>query len=277
MFKQPNRPDIDWNAVDYCQHSTAQQSWARELIAKLELQGEKRILDIGCGDGKITAEIAGCVPYGSVTGVDNSPAMIDLARHNFTAEKHPNLSFRLLDAGRMDYKDQFDVIFSNAVLHWIPDHKPVLTGICQALVPGGRILLQMGGKGNADDILKMMNILRTRDEWHDYFLNFTFPYFFPDCNEYEPLLNNAGFTVRHVELFPKDMVYNDKAGLAGWIRTTWMPYTSRIPEALRNKFIDEVVTEYLVHIPPDNNGKIHVAMVRLEVEAVKPSHPLNEL
>jgi len=276
MFKQPTRAGIDWNAVDYCKHSTAQQSWARELIIKLELQGEEHILDIGCGDGKITAEIAGCVPRGSVTGVDNSPAMIDLARQNFPAEKYPNLSFRLLDAGRLDYEDQFDIIFSNAVLHWIPDHKPVLTGIHRALVPGGRILLQMGGKGNADGILQMMDLLQARSEWYDFFLNFEFPYNFPDNREYTLLLKQTGLIVRRVELFPKDMVYSDSAGLAGWVRTTWMPYTNRIPDALRNKFIDEVVTEYLVHVPPDDTGKIHVAMIRLEVEAVKLAHSLKD-
>ncbi len=269
MFKQPNSAGIDWNADDYCQHSTAQQSWARELIGKLELRGDEHILDVGCGDGKITAEIASCVPHGSVTGIDNSSAMIDLARQHYPVSQHQNLSFSLVDAAELNFVKQFDIIFSNAVLHWIHDHTPVLAGIYKALVPGGRILLQMGGRGNADGILQMMDLLQARSEWHDFFSNFEFPYNFPDSHDYAFLLTQAGFSKQRVELFPKDMVYKDKAGLAGWVRTTWMPYTNRIPKVLRDKFIDDMVMEYLVHVPPDEIGKIHVAMVRLEVEAFK--------
>src|SRR5512133_3316891 len=134
-----------WNPSDYAQHSSAQQIWARELIAKLHLAGHERVLDIGCGDGKVTAEIASAVPRGSVVGIDNSTDMIGYAKAAYEAG---NLRFQVADAAALPFQAEFDVIFSNACLHWIYDHKPVLAGIRRSLAPGGRVLLQMGGKGN---------------------------------------------------------------------------------------------------------------------------------
>ena len=99
----------DWNARDYAEHSTAQQEWALELIAKLHLQGSESILDIGCGDGKVTAEIATAVPNGSVLGVDNSRSMVELAQKKYPADKFPNLNFQLADARNLPFKQQFEI------------------------------------------------------------------------------------------------------------------------------------------------------------------------
>jgi len=130
----------DWNANDYAEHSKAQQKWARELIAKLHLQGSENILDIGCGDGKVTAEIATAVPNGPVLGIDNSRAMVELAQKKYPVDKFPNLNFKLADARNLNFKQQFEIVFSNATLHWVRNHVPVLEGIYQCLCPGGRML-----------------------------------------------------------------------------------------------------------------------------------------
>ena len=87
-----------WNAADYAANSAAQQIWARELIAQLNLRGDEHILDVGCGDGKVTAELARAVPKGSVIGIDTSPEMIRFARKTFPRGKHPNLEFQIMDA-----------------------------------------------------------------------------------------------------------------------------------------------------------------------------------
>jgi trans-aconitate 2-methyltransferase len=259
----------DWNAKDYKKHSHAQLQWARELVEKLHLKGNKEILDIGCGDGKITAEIAGHVPDGTVIGVDNSLAMIKLARELFSTDEYPNLSFALMDAAALSFTEKFDIVFSNAALHWLKNHEPVLHGIHRALKPGGRILLQMGGKGNAHVMVSFSAKIMEKNRWRDYFVDFDFPYGFFDADEYTVQLKQQGFLVERVELIPKDMVQDGKTGLAGWIRSTWLPYTNRIPEKYRDDFIDDLATAYLDHVPLDENGMAHVAMVRLEVAAVK--------
>ena len=260
---------FSWNAADYAKHSSVQQTWARELITKLKLKGHESVLDIGCGDGKVSAEIAGHLPNGSVLGVDNSDDMIALARTHFPTEKHPNLSFKLADARHLPFETAFDVVFSNAALHWIIDHNPVIASIDKSLKPGGRILLQMGGKGNAEAILATLETLFLKDAWQPYFSEFEFPYGFYDPQEYHSLLNKSALEPVRVELIPKIMSYDDKEGLAGWIRTTWLPYTQRVPDDKRDAFIQHIVDQYVEGNPPDHNGKIHVNMVRLEVEAVK--------
>ncbi len=258
-----------WNAEDYAKHSSAQQDWARELIAKLRLNGDESVLDIGCGDGKITAEIAHQLSDGKVLGVDSSKDMIELACKNFPIEKHPNLSFKLVDAKHLPFKEQFDIVFSNAALHWIKNHKPVISGIKNSLKPNGRMLLQMGGKGNAESVISILETIIAEKKWNRYFSGFEFPYGFHEPEKYELWLKEADLNPIRVELIPKDMSYKDKNGLAGWIRTTWLPYTDRVPAHRRKEFITLLVEKYIEKYPLDSKGNIHVNMIRLEVEAIK--------
>ena len=103
------KKNVRWNAADYAANSAAQQIWARELIVQLHLRGDEHILDVGCGDGKVTAELARAVPKGSVTGIDASPEMIRFARASFPAKKVPNLGFKIMDARHIRLARRFDV------------------------------------------------------------------------------------------------------------------------------------------------------------------------
>lgn len=263
-----------WDSEDYEKHSGAQQAWARELISKLSLEGTETVLDIGCGDGKVTAEIARLLDRGEVVGIDSSPSMIELARKRFPTSESTNLSFQLLDAVNISseaaFASKFDVVFSNAALHWVKDHRPVVRGIDSCLAPGGKMLLQMGGKGNARGVADVIEELQAMPQYEPFFRDFTFPYGFHGVDVYENLLQEVGFIDQRIELIDKDMVHDGKAGLCGWIRTTWLPYTERIPEDQRDDFIDMIAARYLQRVPLDENGKAHVDMVRLEVEARKP-------
>ncbi len=262
--------NYNWNAADYEQHSQAQQLWARELIGKLALTGVETVLDLGCGDGKVTAELATCVSQGSVLGVDSSDAMIQLANQRYPVTQYPNLSFVQMDARQLDFIQYFDVVFSNAALHWVKDHRPVIEGIYRSLKPGGRILLQMGGKGNAEEILSVLEQVQSEPKWHPYFEHFEFPYGFYGTDEYNALLQASGFNIKRLQLIPKDMQHTGQQGLEGWIRTTWLPYTAAIPNALRDAFISAIASRYLERVPLDVDGIAHVAMVRIEVEASRP-------
>jgi len=264
-----SKNQYSWNAADYAKHSSVQQTWARELISKLKLKGHESVLDVGCGDGKVSAEIARYLPNGNVLGVDSSNDMIELACADFPQQQHPNLSFQLADARYLPFREQFDIVFSNAALHWIKNHDPVISGIQNSLKPGGRILLQMGGKGNADSIFSASESILSKDEWHGFFTGFKFPYGFYDPEEYMSYLEKRALIPVRVELIPKVMSYDDKEGLAAWIRTTWLPYTQRVPDDKREAFIEQIVDEYVGNHPFDHYGKVHVNMVRLEVEAIK--------
>lgn len=259
----------NWNAKDYQQNSNAQQQWARELIEKLSLTGSENVLDLGCGDGKVTAEIAGRVQNGTVIGIDNSSSMIALANRQYPVSHYPNLTFELMDARELVFENQFDVAFSNAVLHWIKDHKPVVDGLFKSLKPKGKILLQMGAKGGVSLYLSVLERILLLPEWNAYFQDFEFPYCFMGVEEYEAMLREAGFQIKRVELISKDAIHANKEKFKGWIRTTWLPYTERVPENQREQFIELIAAKYLEIKPADAQGQVHVPMVRLEVEAEK--------
>jgi trans-aconitate 2-methyltransferase len=256
-----------WDAEDYSQSSAQQKKWGRELLSKLRLEGGERVLDIGCGDGKITAEIAELLPQGHVVGIDSSEEMINFARDSYPRDRRPNLDWAVMDARELAFDAQFDLVFSNAVLHWIPDHKPVLGGIKRSLKPGGKILLQMGGRGNAGKVVEAMGKRMMTDQWNHYFHDMSIPYSFYGPEEYEEWLAEAGLTPLRVELVYKDMVHPGRDGTAAWIRTTWLPFTQRIPEDMRETFIYEIVDAYMESHPADEEGLVHVEAIRLEVEA----------
>jgi len=257
----------DWDARDYVAHSAAQQEWARELIAKLRLRGDEEVLDIGCGDGRATALIAERLPKGSVLGVDKSASMIALAVEQFPPAARANLTFRQMDATRLELPCTFDVAFSTAALHWVNDHEAVLRGVRGSLRPGGRLLFQMGGRGNVAEAFAVVDEVVARPRWRDFFTGFVPPYHLYSPKEYEEWLPRAGFCVARAELLPKDMRHADRGAFVGWLRTTWFPYTDRLPVGRRDAFLDDVALAYAAAHPPDADGAYHVRVVRLEVEA----------
>jgi trans-aconitate 2-methyltransferase len=286
-----NSTTAKWNAADYAANSVVQQSWARELIAKLNLRGDEHVLDVGCGDGKITAEIARHLPDGFIVGADASAEMIAFAKKTFSAEKFPNLKFEVCDARKISpkiFRRKFDVIFSNAALHWVDDHKTILGGAASVLKPGGRLVISCGGKGNAHDVFLALRPEMRLKRWCGFFRRMPMPYFFYAPSDYEKWLPKFGFKINSLKLTPKDATYDGADGFATWLRTTWIPYVQRVPEIvgqasrlssssqplepqqnLREEFIAAVTQRYVAKHPPDADGQVHVRMVRLEIDAVK--------
>jgi trans-aconitate methyltransferase len=192
-----------------------------------------------------------------------------LLKKHFLKIRIKNLNFKLKDVQDLDFKEQFDVVFSNAALHWIHEHLPVLKKINRSLKPSGKILIQMGGKGNAQDILEIADEMIKTDYWKKYLEDFDFKYGFFGKEQYTDWLIEAGFNVKRVELINKIMTKYGKDELEAWIRKTWLPYIQRVSSNLQSKFIDELASKYIEMNGEDNNGEIHLKMVRLEVEAIK--------
>lgn len=257
----------EWDAKDYHKSSLEQKKWGLELLDKIQFSRSEGVLDVGCGDGKLTAEIARRVPEGSVIGIDKSKDMIRFARELYHTEAFPNLSFMLLDACNLDFNQKFDLVFSNAVLHWISDHPSLLQRIKKSMKRGAKIIAQMGGKGNASGILRVLETMIAGGKWAGYFEGFSVPYTFYDDREYMALLKSAGLKVKRAELIPKQMMHNGRDGLAAWIRTTWLPYIRQVPESLKSDFIYEIVDTYLTIKNLDTGSTIPVEMMRLEFEA----------
>jgi len=311
MSRSPLRAkSAKWNPADYAANSAVQQTWARELIARLKLRGDELILDVGCGDGKVTAEIAQAVPQGFVTGIDASAEMIRFGRKAFPPSQISNLKFQICDARRINptlfsspsppseerdgvrrqivskskpltpalsplgrgeggKRTLFDIIFSNAALHWVDDHQAILRGMATVLKPGGRLIVSCGGKGNAQDVFLALRPEMRLKRWREFFRRMPKPYFFYSPADYEKWLPKFGFNINSLKLTPKNATYAGVEGFATWLRTTWLPYVHLVPEDLREEFIAAVTDRYLAKHPPDTEDKVHVRMVRLEIDAVK--------
>ena len=258
-----------WNASEYRKNSQNQYRWGIELIKKARIKKGDNVLDIGCGDGKITAVIQKAAGKGKVTGIDSSASMIRLAGQVFPAANNLNPRFIKKDAKSIDFKGIYDIAFSNACLHWIHGHDKVLKGVNKALKPGGRIFFQMGGRGNAGIMNKKMTELTKRGEWKEYFKGFKFPYFFPSPAEYKALLKRNGFKPVKVSIIPKIALHKGYEGLFMWLKTTWLPYTQRVPAAKRNKFIRAAALGFMEETGQMNKTAVKMVMKRLQVEAVK--------
>jgi trans-aconitate methyltransferase len=257
-----------WNASDYAQHSTGQERWARELLPLLALRADDHVLDIGCGDGRITASIAELVPQGRVIGIDSSAEMV--AHASALSRNIPNVSFEQRDALDLRFTNEFTAIFSNAVLHWIRDQGRVVQEIARALQRGGRVLVQCGGAGNGQGVIDSFMRVASLEPWREYFEGFESSYGFYTDAQYAKWLATADLIADDVRLIPKDMVHANESAFSGWLRTAWHPYTSPVPEHLREQFIVAVNKDYVRTFSPDNDGCIHVAMVRLQFLAHKP-------
>ena len=132
---------LDWDAARYHRVSDPQRSWGLRVLERLDARDGERILDIGCGTGRLTAEIASRVPGTRVVGVDRSRTMLAEARRRASG-----LTLGQADATRLPLRDRtFDAVFSTATFHWVHDHATLFAEISRVLVPGGRLVAQAGG------------------------------------------------------------------------------------------------------------------------------------
>jgi trans-aconitate methyltransferase len=259
---------VRWNAEAYHKNSSRQEEWARQALARLLLKGTERVLDIGCGDGKITAAIADRLPKGSILGVDQSADMISFAKKKFPPEKYPRLMFDVKEATGLTFTEEFDAIVSFSCLHWVQDHPAVLTGIRRSLKSGGRVLLHFGGKGNAAEMLDHLHGMLSLPKWRPYFTEFRLPWVFYSAEEYRPLVEASGLHLRRVELLAKPALMTPE-DMKNWMRPTWLPYLQQCPETLREEFLEEVVRRFQKTHSADARGRMTLPMFRLEVEADK--------
>lgn len=258
-----------WNPEDYYQNSSEQQRLATEAIAKLGFKGNERILDIGCGDGKITVELAALVPDGSVVGIDSSAEMIEFAKSKFPAASFPNLNFQQGDAKTLYFENEFDAIVSFNCLHWIKDHIAVLAGIKKSLKPLGKIHFLFAGKTDNNGMSDLAIKLVQMEKWQSYLQNLNNPYGLYTKEEYEEIVEKVGLKAINVDAIATKMAFKDREGFKGLIRTTWLPVTEKIPEHLHQELIDDIANLYLEINPPDGNGFVYLPMMKLEVEATK--------
>ena len=245
-----------WDPEQYERDGGFVSDYGREVVGILNPQPGERILDLGCGDGRLSEfiESFGC----RLVAIDSSPGQISAAR-----DRH--LDARLVDAGRLPFREEFDAVFSNAALHWIRPPEAVVRGVFAALRPGGRFVGELGGRGNIDSIRGALAAALPAHGLEFEDLN---PWYFPGAGQYSDLLRAAGFTVDRIELFDRPTPL--ASGIDTWLRTFTRGFLERIPDAEREGFLAGLAAA-LEPALRRHGGEWFVDYVRLRFAAAKPA------
>ncbi|APZ93353.1 class I SAM-dependent methyltransferase [Fuerstiella marisgermanici] len=199
------------------------------VIELLSPQPSERILDVGCGTGQLTAQIA--ESGASVVGLDNSPAMIDEARRLF-----PEIEFRLADAHDFQTDESFDAVFSNAALHWINEPEKVVRCIAGSLKTNGRMAVEFGGQGNVRHLSGAIEA--TSQSLLGEVV--PHPWYFPSIAEFASLLDRNGLEVTQAAMIDRPTRLEGSDGLRNWVRMFGQHWLTQIPEEKHEQFLTQV-------------------------------------
>jgi trans-aconitate methyltransferase len=256
--KRPASASQTWNPETYARNARFVAELGAPVVELLAPLPGERILDLGCGDGALTAKLAalGC----DVVGVDSSAPQIEAARKL-------GLDARVMSADDLRFDAEFDAVFSNAVLHWIKNPDAVITSVWRALRTPGRFVGEFGGHGNIAKIkIALVDALARRGLDGEA----ASPWYYPTAQEYSERLARAGFRVRSIDLIPR--LTPLPGDIAPWLETFGESFTSLLPPPERAAFIAEV-QETLRPELCDAAGKWTADYVRLRFAAEKPAAP----
>lgn len=251
--------DTKWNAGLYDDKHNFVFKFGEDVVQLLNPRQGERILDLGCGTGYLSNLIAQA--GARVIGIDRSTAMVERAR-----AAYPDLDFRVLSATDFHFDTPFDAVFSNATLHWVLDKATAIDNIYHALRPGGRLVLEMGGKGNVEEIIVATRKVLTR---HHYYGNAAIQvWYFPSLGEYTTLLEKRGFRIQFAAHFDRLTKLQDADnGIKDWLRMFCNTFFKDIPETE----IDTILGEIQETLKPThyNNHTWFADYKRLRIEAIK--------
>ena len=249
--------NVSWDARGYERDFSFVPSYGEGVIDLIEVRPGETCLDLGCGNGALTAAL---VERGlDAFGMDASPEMLALAR-----ERHPDLRFTQGDATTFALERPVDVVFSNAMLHWIDRdrHPQALAHVAAVLRPGGQFVFECGGYGCGARIHAAL-----AREFEARGMVYELPFYFPTVGEYAPLVEAAGMRVTHALLFDRPTALKGPDGMADWIRM----FVQRPFAGMEPKLADEIISAAVDSLAGEllRDGTWYADYVRLRMRAVK--------
>ena len=220
---------MEWNSTLYDKKHDFVAEYGKGLLEFVPKNDKQAILDLVCGTGVLTVQLA---DFGNkIVGVDSSQSMIDKAKEQFN-----NIEFKVCDALALPFENEFDVVFSNAVFHWISDHDALLKSVYKVLKPQGLLVCEFGANGNIATIenafAKACNSLG-----YDYKTKFNFP----TAEDFEKLLENNGFVIDRIYDYDRPTVLKEgKQGLANWMKQFFASELAVMPEHIQVMIIEKV-------------------------------------
>jgi len=237
----------DWNAAQYHRLSDPQRGWGIRVLERLQPVAGERILDIGCGTGRLTSEIPARAPGTVATGMDRSWTMLEQARERFASIA----AFAQADGTALPFGTSFDAVFSTATFHWIQDHDALFGEIHRVLKPGGRLVSQCGGGPNLQRLYQRASAMRSSPPFRDFFHGWTNPWNFETVEATEIRLRTTGFVDVRVSLEAAQTPFRSVGEYAEFVTTVCLRHhLDRLPQELREPFVDELAEAAAGDDPP---------------------------
>ncbi len=250
----------DWDGTAYRRVNSLQQWLADQVLRSLHLDGVESLLDVGCGDGRITAEIAARIPEAQVVGLDPSPRMISVAPAG------GRLSFELGEVCSMSYRQRFDAVVSFNALHWVADQRRALERIVAALRPGGWAFLVFvcaGPRASIEDVA--MRVAAT-PRWSEQFADFEPPFVHPEVAGWSSLATSCGLAIKGCVVQEVAWDFGSREAFSQWCAVGFGAWTDRLDAADAVDFVAEVVLAY--EAVSEAPGLFRCQQLRAELERV---------
>jgi trans-aconitate 2-methyltransferase len=240
----------EWNAERYHQISAPQQAWGRKVLDRLALQGTEWVLDLGCGTGRVTGEIAARVPGGGVVGLDFSASMLETAQM-WLVEHAPRVRLVRGDGAALPFRRAFDAVFSGATFHWVHDHGALFRSIVTALKPGGRLVAQCGGGANLALLFGRTSRLMREPRYARYFEDWTEPAYYSDAESASARMRVAGFVDVETSLEAAPTTFDSPVEFQEFIANVCVRHhVAPLPTADRQAFLRELTVAAAGDTPP---------------------------
>jgi trans-aconitate 2-methyltransferase len=250
-----NISSTHWDPRRYSTNSDIQFAITTAVLASYRFNGNEAVLDVGCGDGRVSHQLSLRVPEGRVVGIDRSASMIEFAQANHASQ--PNLSFAPMDVCELDYVQEFDVAVSTFCLQWVPDKAAAFRGIRRSLRPGGAAILVMPFRNQ--EVANLRKEMTRETRWHQYFVNYIDPSDCADDRQYEAYARQAGFTINSYRIGETSGTFTGVTGYANFLGAL-TPHLQRLPgEEDKRAFMEELVTRYLALMPSTQNNAGHTS------------------
>ena len=242
-------------------------AWGRALLETLALKGDERVLDLGCREGTLTAELAARLPRGSATGVDSSREMIESGRDRFPEAQFRNLTFMVADPGKLPFHHDFELVFSVFVFRPDQDPLPLLQEISSSLRRPGRLLLLTGWHIEPDDIQALLEDVIVREPWSRFFPGTSLSKEI-EPREFVSFLHLARLHPRRVEYTRKELLFGGRGALMDWMEKNWHG-RDLIPPGRLLLFLEEFADHCFALHPPGADGTVRLPVWLLEIDAEK--------